>query len=194
MNNILPYNLDNYRSQINLEDKEYTDWHSKNTIVFGSLLDDGWDWGRNDWTSYSMSEENLALIRPRINEKIEDRYYFRELGVLPPGKFKRFLKRNITEIMSQLGPVYETSIKGIDLLESSEDMKARIIRSEYPQGLLQTEQQDYGSSADENAFNKTTTKNQLEGIIMYSDSFSEPDKLVLEYVDKCFSSLLEFNF
>lgn len=194
MNEIIkPFNVGNYRDQLSGADKNYVDWHSKHTILFGSLIDDGWDWGRNDWTSYSMKAENLELIRDRINEKIEDRYMFRELGVLPPARFKKHLKSQMNKIMDQQGPIYDRIIEGLDLFSITEEEVERTVLSEYPQAQLRTQDNDYASSAIENAKNIEKRQYQLDAIEKYNKSFIEPDEAVLENIGICFSRYISFS-
>lgn len=191
---ILQFDTQRYADQMSLEDKNYVDWHSKNTIAFGSLIDDGWDWGRDDWTCYSVKPEYLEVIRDRINEKIEDEYFFREIGVLPVGKFKKILKRTINEAMAKQGPIYNEIAEGLELtMVRSDKFKERTIHSDYPQAQLSPSSKDYASNADEKANERTLKGGPVSAILMYSDGFNEPDAEVVKAVSKCFSNLLSFN-
>lgn len=195
MPNFLPFDKERYRDQIDLKDKSYVDHHSSNTITFGSLLDSGWDWGRNDWSCYSMSKETLEIIRPRINSKIEDEYFFRELGTLPPGKFKMLLKRTINEAVAKWGPVYETIADGIDLTTvAQEDFRKRSEHSDFPQSALNHETEEYGTYSDAEQYSKVNKKGPLEAIADYDRAFQEPDAAVVASLNTCFSNFLSFNF
>lgn len=196
MLNIQKLNVDNYRDQVILQkDKDYTDFHSKNTIVFGSLIEDGWDWGRNDWKAYNVSPEAMALVRPRINEKIEDRYFTRELGQLPVSAFKRNLKSRLQDAIAQYGWVYEEAFKGLDFSATEiERFKQRETRSDYPQSLLQVDNKDYLTWGEDEEYEKTLSKSSLPLLMQFYSSMTEPDAKIIEAVEICFSQLLSRNF
>lgn len=186
-------NTDNYHNQVNATDKSYTDWHSRVSITFGSLIDDGFDWGRNDWTSYMIKPEYLDLIRHRINSKIEDRYMFRELGVLPPGRFKIHLRSNLNKAMDKQGVIYNRILDGLDIFSSSEDEVERTVLSEYPQAQIRSKDNDYASSAVENAKSNEKIRNQLDALEQYNRSFIEPDEAILKDIEVCFSRYISFG-
>lgn len=182
------------KSQLNLEDKTYTDFHSRNTIIFGSLLESGFDWGRNDWSAYNISEEAMIALRPRINEKVEDRFFFRELGMLPPGAFKKHLKSRLSEAVAKHGVLYQKIFDGLDFADVNfEEMKYRQINSEYPQAQLMPKQEDYASNAIEHAYDKKLNEKRFATFQNFYQSIEEPDGQVLKDIELCFSQLLSFN-
>ena len=188
-------NTENYESNLRLEDKDFIDFHSKNTIIFGSLIEDGWDWGRNEWSSYSVKPENIEVLRERINRKIEDRFFYREIGVLPPGRFKRNLRRKIEESIDQLGPLYNAIMDDVDVFSSgSKSLKERVVLSEFPQQQIMTGNSDYASNAQDHNLEERTTGNFIETFIKFQQDFKEPDTLLLKKVEVCFSNLLSFNY
>lgn len=192
--NVKGYNVDNYNSTMNLDEREWVDWHSKNTITFGSLIDDGWDWGRNDWSCWTASEETINAIRTRINNRIEEEYYFLEIGVLPPGRFKINLRSKINEIMEELGPIYEEIYKGLDIRDSSRSKyKGRDIRSEYPQAQLMTEEEDYASWSLTQGNERRDLDGQVDSLIRFQREFKGPDGVLLKHIRVCFSNLITFN-
>ena len=192
--NIKRFNKQNFIDQTNLEDKDYVDWHSLHTIKFGSLIDDGWDWGRNDWTTYSMKPENLVLIRERINSKIEDRFYFKELGILPPGRFKINLRSHLNSAIDYYGHIYDGFIDELNLFETKEKLVERHVVSDYPQSQLNTEVKDYASSAVERAHDIVKTRNPMEILSVFNRDFVEPDEAILKRIEVCFSQLITPNF
>lgn len=195
MAEIKKFNIESFNDQvIKQKDKDYTDWHSKNTIIFGSLIEDGWDWGGNDWKAYNVSPEAMALVRPRINEKIEDRFFYRELGRLPISAFKRGLKSRIQDAVSKYGWVYEEAFKGLDFSAGEiEKLKQRETRSDYPQSLLQVEEKDYLTWGEDQQYEKIITKNNLPLLMEFYRTMAEPDAKILEDIEICFSQLLSFN-
>lgn len=192
---ILPYDMERYHDQMTLADKDYTDWHSKNTITFGSLLDDDYDWGKYEWTSYTMSAEALDALRYRINGKIEERYRYRELGVLPVRRFKDNLVRTINDAMAAHGPIYQEIFKGLDITNNgSELVKKRDVHSNFPQSQLSPTTQDYASSAIEGGRETINSGNQIKAIEAFNRAFNEPDAAVLDWINICFSDYISFDY
>lgn len=192
---ILPYDMDRFRDQMALADKTETDWHSKNTIIFGSLLDDDYDWGKNDWKCYTLSDAALAIVRPRINQKIEDRYRYRELGVLPIRRFKDNLVRNINDAMAAQGYLYEEIYKGLDITNNGSSLvKERDIHSNFPQSQLAPTTQDYATSSVEKGQETINSGNQIKAIEAFYKAFNEPDAAVLDYINVCFSNYISFDY
>jgi hypothetical protein len=192
---ILPYNIENYKSQMALEDKDYTDWHSKNTLIFASLLDDEYDWGQDEWTCYLLTEDELAIIRPRINKKIEDEFRYRELGSLPIRRFRDNLVRNINHAMAAQAPLYKETIKGIDITNNGTVLvKERDVHSNFPQSQLAPTTEDYATSSIEKGQETTNSGNQIKAIDAFNKAFNEPDAAVLDYISVCFSNYYSFDY
>jgi hypothetical protein len=192
---LLPYDIERYKSQMALEDKDYTDWHSKNTLIFGSLLDDDYDWGKDKWTCYNLSDEALAIVRPRINQKIEDRYRYRELGVLPIRRFSDNLIRNISDVMATQGYIYEEIFKGLNITNNGTTLvKERDIHSNFPQSQLAPTTEDYATSSTEKGQETTISGNQIKAIDAFNKAFNEPDAVVLDYISVCFSNFYSFDY
>jgi hypothetical protein len=183
------FNMQRYYDQMELKDVTAHDWTSNNTIAFGYLLENGFtDWG-DEWTCYTMSEATLEKVRPRINRKIQDEYYFWDIGVELPGRVSHYLVREINKVMDSLGPLYEEISGGFDLnTRGTTTTKERDVDSKYPQAQLQAEEKDYASSATEKATELTIGRGQLD-IFEEFGNFEEPDAKVLKAVRKCFSNL-----
>lgn len=190
MPDIKPFNVQKYVDQVSLKDRGYVDWHSMNNIVFASLLDTGWDWGRSAWSAWNVSDEAMAIIRPRINRKIEERYYQYELGSIPPAAFAKRLKSRIESAVTKRGFLYQQAFEGIDFsFQELESLKRREINSKYPEALLMTQQEDYLSDGQEEAFLKTLSKAALPGLMDFMERVEDPDEGVLEDIKVCFSQI-----
>ena len=185
-----PFSVERFQDQVNLKDRGYVDWHSMNNIVFASLLDVGWDWGRNAWKAWNISDEALAIIRPRLNKKIEDRYYTWELGRIPPGAFAKGLVSRITAAVEKQGFLYEQAFKGISFsYEETEFLKRREVNSQFPESMLMDEQEDYFSDGQQEAYLKTISKAALPGLMEFMRAMEEPDEQVLMDIKVCFSKI-----
>lgn len=192
-------NVDLYNELVGLEKKTFTDWHSKNTIIFGSLIEDGFDWGKDkwQWSSYVIETDSPAynMIRERINRKIEERYFFDEIGVTVPAQFRMYLKSRIEQSMAKNAGTYDELLKGLDLREAgSAKTVSRVVNSDYPQAQLDSSNNDYAKDATESSTETINKGGQLNSILQYSSLFNEPDEDLLRNIRVCFSNILGFNF
>lgn len=187
-------NVDNFEKQISLEDRKWREWVSMNTLKFGSIIDIGIDWGRNSWSAWNISDEAMAVLRPRLNKKIEDRYYFREIGRTPPPAFFKSLESRITEAVTKRGFLYEAAFQGLDFsLAEIEFLKKRDLQSEYAQGLVMPGEEDYLSSGTEGGVLRKLSHATLKGLMEFSAATEEPDAGVLRDIDICFSQIFSRN-
>lgn len=195
---------------------DWTDWHSRRTIVFDSInsttfIDETGNaksfrslW--SDWTSYSMDagsfakalnvtlEEGEAVfeaIRNRINTKIEDYYFAHELGTLPPARFARYLRQTIEQEASKLGEIYIKLAKGLDIFNESTTKRQMIsANSQFPQAAITPSQRDYATESDELSENIIVTGKELDRLLLFAKEFNEPDAQIVRAVGSCFSALI----
>lgn len=170
---------------------KWHDFHSTITIQFGELIESGFDWGKSE---YYVNEQFTQLNRLRLNKKIEDHFYFREICAVPPGKFKHFLVRKLNEIM----PKYNELYKIIDnenfhvLREETFNSKSRDIHSEYPQTQLEGNA-DYATDANDNALGSTKDGPAIDMMIDYQERYNDVDVMILNEIDVCFMSMMTLN-
>lgn len=195
---------------------DWTDWHSRRTIVFDSLNDSVFidETGNqktfrslwNQWEAYSMNAEAFAkalnitseegqevfeAIRNRINSKIEDFYFAHEIGTLPPGRFARYLKQTVEQEASKLGQIYVSLTKGVDIFADSTTRRQMIsANSQFPQASITPAQRDYATESDELSENIIVTGKELEKVLLFSQEFTEPDSQIVRSVGSCFSTLI----
>ena len=97
---------------------EYEEWikpdyHSAYTIQLCELINDGWiDFSSEEWDfdDYNVEQRN------RLWKKFTRRFYYREIGILPPGRWKWELLRKLDEIMPKYKPIYEMLENGQNIL------------------------------------------------------------------------------
>lgn len=195
MSNPIPYpNLERYRDQTSLADKAFTDFHAKNTIIFGELLQKEVDLGLNSWTAPIPSEDLETVIRPRINARIIRRYRMRELITTPIAWWRDQFVESIDDKMEDLGPKYLAILEGARLnLKGTDKEVERTILSQYPQAQLQSPSSDYASTAEEHAKEETGKWSLIELYERYG-SFRAPDNELLDHIDKNFSQIWGFSF
>ena len=166
------------------------DYHAVTTITLGELLVPGgidcatpqWSWRDDayDDTQYS-----------RCCAKIENRYYDRELGVMPPGRWRRHLLRLIAEIMPVLKPLYELANgnPGIFMTDADTWHKTRTVFSDFPATQLAAGQ-DYASNATDMQYETVTNGNYMDKVkAIRQGDYVDIDVLLLEHLEECFSPL-----
>lgn len=166
------------------------DYHAVTTITLGELLVPG----GIDWTSPQWSWRDDAYDGAQYSRccaKIENRYYDRELGVMPPGRWRRHLLRLIAEIMPVLKPLYELANgnPGIFMTDTDTWHKARTVFSDFPATRLATGQ-DYASNATDMEYETVTNGNYMDKVrAIRQGEYVDIDVLLLEHLEECFSPL-----
>ena len=170
------------------------DYHAVTTITLGELLvPGGIDWTTPQW-SWRDDAYNDAQYT-RCCKKIENRYYDRELGVMPPGRWRRHLLRLIAEIMPVLKPLYELAAgnPGIFMTDADTWHKTRSVFSDFPATQLQSGQ-DYASNATDMEYETVTNGNYMDKVkAIRQGDYVDIDVLLLEHLEECFSPLWTVN-
>lgn len=170
------------------------DFHAVATITLGELLTDGGvDWVQPEW-SWRDDAYNDAQYA-RCCRKIENRYYDRELGVMPPSRWRRHLMRLISEFMPVLKPLYELANGNPGMFLSDTDTwhKMRAVFSDFPATQLQTGQ-DYASNATDTQYETVVNGNFIDKVkAIRQGDYVDIDVLLLEHLEECFSPLWTVN-
>jgi hypothetical protein len=171
------------------------DFHSVMTYTFGELLDvpGGVDWDNAAWSWRDVAYDDEQYTR--CCKKIENRFYDRELGVLPASRWKRHFLRLIAEIMPILKPLYAAvdGNSGIMLSDMDTWHKMRTVFSDFPATQL-AENQDYASNATDNQY-ETIANGDFMGKVnrIRNGEYVDIDVLLLEQLETCFSPLWTVN-
>lgn len=162
------------------------DFHSVVTITLGELVHDGWiDWSDASWHWDAYDDDQYN----RLNAKIEARYWDREIGILPPGAWKRRFIGRMNEIMPKYKLLYDKVKDGLDIWQDSDEYhKERTVGSEYPQTMLQGTQ-DYASDGQDNEYETIRDGSMLDKIQQYQRYYVDIDVMILDDIDVLFSSL-----
>jgi hypothetical protein len=170
------------------------DYHAVTTITLGELLvPGGIDWTTPQWSWRDDAYDDTQYAR--CCEKIENRYYDRELGVMPPGRWRRHLLRLIAEIMPVLKPLYELANgnPGIFMTDADTWHKTRTVFSDFPATQLASGQ-DYASNATDMEYETVTNGNYMDKVkAIRQGDYVDIDVLLLEHLDACFSPLWTVN-
>lgn len=166
------------------------DYHAVTTITLGELLvPGGIDWTSPQWSWRDDAYDDTQYSR--CCAKIENRYYDREIGVMPPGRWRRHLLRLIAEIMPVLKPLYELAAgnPGIFMTDTDTWHKTRTVFSDFPATQLSTGQ-DYASNATDMEYETVTNGNYMDKVkAIRQGDYVDIDVLLLEHINACFSPL-----
>lgn len=170
------------------------DFHSVYSVQLCELIEGQWiDFDDETWDfdSYKRFEGDREQ-RDRLWLKFKRRFYFREIGITPPGQWKWELLRKLDEIMPKYKPLYKMLDDGQNILQHyGEYGKARNIYSEFPQTML-GDNEDYASNGTDREHEEIYLGDwidQLEKIKGYDDI----DVMILKELETMFSCMFTVN-
>ena len=149
-------------------------WMSKYTTELRYLIQSGFDLGLND---YPIFDENY---RSKLNEKILNHYYMREIGFETAGLFKRYLNVKMNEIMPYYNQLYLSAQIEFDPLEtystneqyerkttgdntSQDEGENKSLQNDTPMGSLQDPfSENYATTSQKTNATNTTKLNSSE--------------------------------
>lgn len=160
------------------------DFHAVVTVTLGELITDKWvDWTKPSWHWDSYNDEQYT----RVCEKFNNHFWDREIGVLPPGSWKREVLRKFNEIMPKYKLVYQALENGVDILQDSDTYgKNRNVFSDFPATQIAPQNQDYASNATDNQFETIVQGNFLEKMEKIKD-YNDIDLMIINDMDSLFS-------
>lgn len=165
------------------------EFHAVVSVSLGELVEDGiidwtddsWHWDAYDDTQYK-----------RLCAKIEAHYWDREIGVLPPGSWKREFIRKMNEIMPKYKLAYQAVDARIPLMRVSDDYgKSRTIDSDFPATQLKPNQ-DYASNASDNEYENIHEGDYLDRIERLK-SYDDIDLQIINEIESMFTCLMTVN-
>lgn len=172
----------------------HDEYHQVMSITLGELLvPGGIDWDSNEWSWRESAYNDTQYTR--CCRKIENRYYDREIGVLPASRWKRHFLRLTDEIMPVLKPLYAAvdGNPGVMLSDMDTWHKMRTVFSDFPATQL-SENQDYASNATDNQYETITNGNFMDKIThIKQGDYVDIDVLLLDHLEECFSPLWTVN-
>lgn len=166
------------------------DYHAVYSIQLCELINGGMiDFSSEEWDFDSYNKEQ----RDRFWKKFEARFYWREIGIFPPGKWKWELLRKLNEIMPKYKPVYEMLENGQNILQKYGSYgKSRNIFSEFPQTQLSGTNQDYASNATDREHEEIYLGDWLEQIEKLKN-YNDVDVMILNELETMFSVMFTVN-
>lgn len=162
------------------------DFHAVVTVTLGELVTDGWiDWTKDIWQWNAYDEDQ----RERLNNKIEARFWTREIGILPPGEWRRRFIGKLNEIMPKYSLLYDKIKEGLDIWQDSDEYhKERNVTSSYPQTMISGDQ-DYASGAGDTEYETIRDGSMLDKLKQFQE-YDDVDVMILNDLEPLFSSLV----
>lgn len=169
------------------------DYHSAATISFGELADAGfidWDAPEWQWDAYDDAQ------RSRLQAKIEARFWFRDIGVLPWARWRQMFVRKLNEIMPKYKLMYKKlNDEATDLFRVSDSYgKSRDVYSDFPASLLNGENEDYASHGSDHEHEDVVDADTYERLMAIAREYTDIDVMILDELDVLFSGLMTVNF
>lgn len=165
----------------------HDEYYNNVTVTLGELRDNGFiDWDDPSWEWDYYSREQYE----RVTKKIDRRFWFREIGILPPGAWKLRFIGLMNELAPKYANLYRAVEDGIDPFQTGNDYgKSRKIFSDFPASQLGGDNQDYASTGTDYEYEDVHQGDITEQLKKYYDNYDDPDMLLLNELDVLFSSL-----
>lgn len=167
------------------EPYERDEFHATFSVQLGELIHDGWiDFSDESWNFDSFDEEQ----RNRFWKKFQDRFFYREIGIVPPGRWKHETLRKLNEIMPKYKPAYAALANGQDIFQKYGSYgKSRNVFSDFPQTLLGGNQ-DYASNATDREHEEIYLGDWFEKMERIK-GYDDVDLLILKEMETMFSCM-----
>jgi hypothetical protein len=170
---------------------DWHDWNDAVSVQFGELVDAGWidiyDKTVWSWPQYSDAQDKT------LRDKISNRFWNREIGILPPKLWRRQFIERMNEIMPRMIPLYRVLNESPQLLGAeSEYYKSRNIFSDFPQTQLGGNS-DYGSTGNDTEYERIKQLDTLD-LERRLREYRDVDEIILEDLDGMFSCLVSVSF
>lgn len=169
------------------------DYHAVYSIQLCELVNSGFKpfgdkrWTKLDWYS--------TEVRKHLEDKIQARYWYREIGIVPAGQWRHEFTRVMGEILPKYKALYAALDSGTNLLQDSDTYtKERVVYSDFPATQLNENVQDYAKSANDKQNETITEGNFLDKADIIKNRYNDIDVMILDELEVCFSCLLTTTF
>lgn len=168
------------------------DYHSSYSIQLCELVDAGFDpFGDSRWKTLDWFDD---ATRERLEEKIKLHYWFREIGITPPGPWRIELTRVMAEILPKYKPLYAELAKGITPLATSDVYeKERHVYSDFPATQLNAEVNDYARTADDRERETVSNGDFIAKANEIASGYNDVDKMVIDELEVVFSCMMSVS-
>lgn len=168
------------------------DYHAVYSIQLCELIEDGAiDFDSSDWDFDSYEREDVeddTEQRDRLWEKFSARFYYREIGIMPPGIWKHEVIRKLNEIMPKYKPMYKMLDGDVNIMQKmGEYGKSRNVYSDFPQTRLAGSNQDYASNATDREHEEIYIGDWIDTAAKIR-TYSDVDVMILNELESMFCS------
>lgn len=167
------------------------DYHPVFSVQLCELINDGLiDFSDSEWDfdSYKKNPTDTEQ-RNRYWQKFEARYYYREIGLMPPGVWQHELLRKLNEVMPKYKPLYKMLDDGVNIMQKmGEYGKSRNIFSEFPQTRLAGSNQDYASNGTDREHEEIYLGDWLDTAARIK-TYDDVDVMILKEMETMFCSM-----
>lgn len=154
------------------------------TITVGELVDDGIL--TYEWFDFDAFDEEQ---RERLWAKFKARFQFREIGVIPPGRWMQRIITKLNEVMPKYKQIYQALADGANVLNAGNEYhKRRDVYSTFPQTALAGRDQDYASSGTDLEYETLRDMGLLDASERMPE-YNDVDVLVLNELEHLFLAI-----
>ena len=175
--------------------EDRADYHSVLTIQLCELLDEAvFDWN-NKYLKDVFKELGTDNAK-RLKSMFTERYYWREISIIPPGQWMQRVGYTIKyELVPKYKPLYDALANGdfSPLNKENEFYKARNIDSDFPETLL-SQNQVYASSGTDREYQRIITANGVEISADYAELYKNVDTMLIDELAIFFTDLWSLNY
>ena len=163
------------------------------TIQLGELVEGGvFDWSKDllNWSSAAYDADQYK----RVCEYFIERFYYREISMLPFKQWANFLKRKLVyELMPKYKPLYERVAEGVNpLANENEYYKNRTIESAYPETLLSANA-DYITDGKDEEYQRIKEGSTVDNMVNFAQNYKGVDELLLDELECLFVGMYSVN-
>ena len=166
-----------------------SDYFDNVTITLGEWYEMGFydpsneeEWG---WNKYNDDQYE------RVCDKFLNRYWYREVAVLPAFRWKQAYLELFNEIMPKYKLLYRLIDEGrLNILQDEDKYgKSRNIFSDFPATML-SGNSDYASTGTDKEFEEITDGNVLNKLRQFYKHYKDVDVMILDDCEVLFTCLL----
>lgn len=171
------------------------DFHSAVTIQLKELINDGvFSWNLTSLTGCfdALGNENAT----RLQEMFVERFMYREIGIIPPGKWFQKLGYKIKfQLVPKYKPLYDAIADGdfSPLYSENEYHKRRNVNSDFPETLLD-QNQVYLSDGTDIEYQTIRTASGLEALEKFQEVWASVDDMLMSELEVLFMDLYTVNY
>ena len=178
------------------EEYNKPEFHAVYSIQLCELIEGGWiDFNSPEWDFDSYKREgveNDREQRDRFWMKFMKHFYWREIGIMPPGQWKWEVLRKLNEIMPKYKPAYKALDEGQNIFQHyGEYGKSRNIYSDFPQTMLGNNE-DYASNGTDREHEEIYLGDWMDQMAKLKN-YDDVDLMIIKELETMFSCMFTVN-